>query len=395
MSRGKFSRALKRSICIEYMQSGMSRKEIALKYNLPSTNLLSAWIQSCLSPLEIHEKCASLPRETVEKDEDMAKKVVQESVDQTALIEAQRKQIEKLEKQLKFSQDKVLALNTLIDVIEEQGIKVRKKAGVNVDAVKQIRQMDPGIGYYKLWLMSKRMFLCDWVPGRDAFLQLMRDFQLMQKRPKPRHTTNSNHRFRMYKNLIRGFVPTRPNQLWVSDITYIDLVDDCCYLHLVTDAYSHKIVGWCLSDTLEAEHTLEALRMAISQATADELRGLIHHSDRGVQYCCNAYTDELKKYGIKISMTEDYKPTDNAIAERVNGILKTEVIYHEKRFKTYQDALERISGFIAFYNDTRPHSSIGMKTPSEVHQEQGPQRIMWKTAKELSGAVCPLPQGTP
>ena len=130
MSRLKFSRALKRSICIEYMQSGMSRKEIALKYNLPSTNLLSAWIQSCLSPLEIHEKCASLPRETVEKDEDMAKKVVQESVDQTALIEEQRNQIEKLEKQLKFSQDKVLALNTLIDVIEEQGIKVRKKAGV-------------------------------------------------------------------------------------------------------------------------------------------------------------------------------------------------------------------------------------------------------------------------
>ena len=264
-----------------------------------------------------------------------------------------------------------------------------------VDAVKQIRQMDPGIGYYKLWLMSKRLFLCDWVPGRDAFLQLLRDFQLTQKRPKPRHTTNSNHRYHRYKNLIRGFVPTRPNQLWVSDITYIDLVDDCCYLHLVTDAYSHKIVGWRLSDTLEAEYTLEALRMAISQATADELKGLIHHSDRGVQYCCNAYTDELKKYGIKISMTEDYKPTDNAIAERVNGILKTEVIYREKRFKTYQDALERISCFIGFYNETRPHSSIGMKTPSEAHKEQGPQRIMWKPVRTLSGAVCPLPLGTP
>ena len=123
------------------------------------------------------------------------------------------------------------------------------------------------------------------------------------------------------------------SQLWVSDITYIDLVDDCCYLHLVTDAYSHKIVGWCLSETLEAEYTLGALRMAIGQATADELKGLIHHSDRGVQYCCNAYTDELKKYGVRISMTEDYKPTDNAIAERVNGILKTEVIYRERRFK--------------------------------------------------------------
>ena len=94
-------------------------------------------------------------------------------------------------------------------------------------------------------------------------------------------------------------------------------------------------------------------------------------------------------------MTEDYKPTDNAIAERVNGILKTEVIYREKRFKTYQDALERISGFVAFYNENRPHSSIGMKTPSEAHKEQDPQRIMWKLARTLSGAVCPLPFDTP
>ena len=94
-------------------------------------------------------------------------------------------------------------------------------------------------------------------------------------------------------------------------------------------------------------------------------------------------------------MTEDYKPTDNAIAERVNGILKTEVIYRERRFKTYGDALERISGFILFYNDTRPHYSIGMKTPSEVHTQTGPQKAVWKSAGRLSGAVCPLPQGTP
>ena len=251
------------------------------------------------------------------------------------------------------------------------------RIGRIIDAVRQIREMDPGIGYLKLWLMMKRMFLSDWVPGRDAFLGLLRDFQMMQRRPKPRHTTNSNHRFHKYKNLIRGFVPTRPNCLWVSDITYIDLVDGCCYLHLVTDAYSHKIVGWCLSETLEAEHTLEALRMALSQATADELRGLIHHSDRGVQYCCNAYTDELRKYGVAISMTEDYKPTDNAIAERVNGILKTEVIYREHRFKTIANARERISSFISCYNDRRPHASIGMKAPSQAHRENGPQMRMW------------------
>ena len=132
MSRTKFSRALKRSICIEYMQSGKSRKEIALKYNLPSVNTLASWINSCLSPLEIHEKCASLQPVIVQTESDMAKKedAPMDVAAMSALIEAQRKQIEKLEKQLKYSQDRNLALNTLIDVIEEQGIKVRKKAGV-------------------------------------------------------------------------------------------------------------------------------------------------------------------------------------------------------------------------------------------------------------------------
>ena len=133
MGRTKFSRVLKRSICIEYMQSGKSRKEIALKYNLPSTNLLSSWINSCLSPLEIHEKCASLPRESVQLESEMAKDKQEEPMDlasMSALIEKLKKQNAKLEKDLKYSQDKVLALNTLIDVIEEQGIKVRKKTGV-------------------------------------------------------------------------------------------------------------------------------------------------------------------------------------------------------------------------------------------------------------------------
>jgi transposase InsO family protein len=248
-----------------------------------------------------------------------------------------------------------------------------------VDAVRQIRELDQGIGYYKLWLMMKQLFLADRVPGRDAFLRLLREFHLMQNRPNPRHTTNSNHRFRKYKNLIRGFVPTGPNQLWVSDITYIDLAEGCSYLHLVTDAYSHKIVGWTLSESLESQYTLEALRMAISQASAEELRELIHHSDRGVQYCSTVYTEELKKYQIRISMTEDYKPTDNAIAERVNGIIKTEVIYRERRFKSIEDARERVSCFIRFYNENRPHSSIGMKVPSQAHTEHGLQQRMWKT----------------
>ena len=132
MVKTRFSRSLRRSICIEYMQSGKSRKEIALKYNLPSVGTLSGWIQSCLSPLEIHEKCASLQPVTVQTYSDMAKENEEKPMDvasMSALIEAQRRQIEKLEKQLKYSQDKNLALNTLIDIAEEQGIKIRKKSG--------------------------------------------------------------------------------------------------------------------------------------------------------------------------------------------------------------------------------------------------------------------------
>ena len=253
-----------------------------------------------------------------------------------------------------------------------------------VDAVTEIRSMDPGIGCYKLWLMLSSMFENDWVPGRDALYGILRDLGLLQKRPKPRQTTNSNHRYHKYRNLIKGFIPTAPNQLWVSDITYIDTVEGNCYLHLVTDAYSHKIVGWCLSRTLHAEYTLQALRMAISTAGMQELEGLIHHSDRGVQYCCNEYTEELRKYHINISMTEDYKPTDNAIAERVNGILKTEVIYRERRFKAFDEAFERIAAFITFYNEKRPHYSIGMKVPAQAHLESGAQNKCWKTVNKTS-----------
>lgn len=247
-----------------------------------------------------------------------------------------------------------------------------------IDAVTEIRRMDPGIGYFKLWLMIKQTFTADWVPGRDAFLGILRNFGLTLPRPKPRHTTNSNHRYHKYKNLIRGLYPNCPNRLWVSDITYIDVSTGSCYLHLVTDAYSHKILGWVVAKGLDAQYTVEALQMAMDQATEEELGQLIHHSDRGVQYCSNAYTELLKMHNVRISMTEDYSPTDNAIAERVNGILKTEVIYRERRFKDIEDARNRIASFIEFYNEKRPHSSIGYKVPAQAHCESGEQQRMWK-----------------
>ena len=245
--------------------------------------------------------------------------------------------------------------------------------------MREIREIDPGIGGVKLWLMLCSMFNTGWMPGRDKFMKLLRRHGLMQKPRKSRSTTNSNHRYHKWKNLIKGFVPISANQLWVSDITYIELKEGCCYLHLITDAYSKKIVGWCLSESLAAVFTLKALRMAIEQAGRDNLSGLIHHSDRGIQYCCDLYVNELQKHGIQISMTEDYKPTDNGIAERVNETIKYESIYRqERRFETYKEALEQIRRFVDFYNFRRPHYSIGMQTPNVVHEQTGEQRRMWK-----------------
>ena len=252
-----------------------------------------------------------------------------------------------------------------------------------IEAVREIRMEDPRIGGYKLWLMLISMFGREYVPGRDRFFVILRRKGLMLPKPKPRHTTNSNHRYHKWKNLIKNYMPMEANRLWVADITYIALTDgDVCYLHLITDAYSHKIVGWALADTLKAAVSMQALQMAIDQALAlrgsDDLTGLIHHSDRGVQYCCDAYVAMLKEHGITISMTEDYKPTDNAIAERFNGILKVESVYPQRLLPTFEYARNFIPRFIQFYNYRRPHMSIGYKAPAVAHMEQGEQKKMWK-----------------
>ena len=261
----------------------------------------------------------------------------------------------------------------------EKEVEHEKKV---IEAVKEIRTEDPGIGGYKLWLMLIAMFGRGFVPGRDRFFVILRRRGLMLPKPKPRHTTNSNHRYHKWKNLIKGFVPDAANQLWVADITYIALAGgDVCYLHLITDAYSHKIVGWALAGSLKAAISMEALKMAIGQAVAmsgsESLKGLIHHSDRGVQYCCDAYVALLQAYDISISMTEDYKPTDNAIAESVNGKIKVESVYRQ-RFNSFEHAYRVIERFIHFYNYRRPHMSIGYKVPAVVHLEQGEQKKMWK-----------------
>jgi putative transposase len=257
-----------------------------------------------------------------------------------------------------------------------------------LDAVREIRSEDPGIGSYKLWIMLIVLFGAKFTPGRDSFYALLRRHRLMLPPRKVRSTTNSNHRYHKWKNLVKGMVLTSANRLWVSDITYIPLANgDVCYLHLITDAYSHKIVGWVLSDTLRASGTINALQQAIKQAVemtgSENLAGLIHHSDRGVQYCCDRYVQLLQEYGIAISMTEDYKPTDNAIAERINGIIKVESVYRQHQFNDIGHARNLVGRYIHFYNHRRPHMSLGYKIPAVVHLENGIQKKMWRK-KEYS-----------
>lgn len=212
--------------------------------------------------------------------------------------------------------------------------------------------------------------------GRDAMFDLLATHQLLIRKRKRRVpvTTFSDHWMRKYPSLIVDFIPTAPNQLWVSDITYITLKDDFAYLSLITDAYSRKIVGFYLSETLSADGCIKALQMALKNNP--QLGRLIHHSDRGSQYCCADYVSILDKHFIKISMTQSGDPLENAIAERVNGILKDELL--EKIYINYQEAKQAIAAAISIYNYQRPHSSIDMLTPIEAHLREGELKRRWK-----------------
>jgi transposase InsO family protein len=212
--------------------------------------------------------------------------------------------------------------------------------------------------------------------GRDAMFDLLATHKLLIRKRKRRVpvTTFSDHWMRKYPNLIVDFIPTAPNQLWVSDITYITLKDDFAYLSLITDAYSRKIVGFYLSETLSADGCIKALQMALNNNP--QLGRLIHHSDRGSQYCCADYVSILDKHFVKISMTQSGDPLENAIAERVNGILKDELL--EKIYINYQEAKQAIAAAISIYNYQRPHSSIDMLTPIEAHLREGELKRRWK-----------------
>lgn len=205
--------------------------------------------------------------------------------------------------------------------------------------------------------------------GRDKLFSILKANHMLITSKKQYHiTTNSHHRFRKHKNLIEKVLLTRPEQVWVSDITYIGSRKHPIYLALVTDAYSKKIMGYNVSESLNAQGAIQALKMALKHRKYKQ-EGLIHHSDRGLQYCGYEYQSILIKNKITCSMTEKYDPYQNAIAERVNGILKQEFI-NGIEIENIDVIRLLIKESINIYNNDRPHYSCFMKTPNQMHSQK-------------------------
>lgn len=234
-----------------------------------------------------------------------------------------------------------------------------------VSTVRQEREEQPRLGTRKLYDLYHAVFRRLKI-GRDKLFELLRRKKLLvRRRRRSIGTTIWWHTLRRYANLVRGLKPERPNQLWVSDMTYIPVGRGFAYASIVTDAFSRKIVGYHLAPTLEAKGPLAALRKALREA--DSTKELIHHSDRGVQYCSEEYVAMLQKHGCRISMTGGGNPYENALAERVNGTLKNEYLL-AYGFNSIAQARYALAEAVRLYNERRPHLSLAYEKPAEVHK---------------------------
>lgn len=235
-----------------------------------------------------------------------------------------------------------------------------------VEQVKAERKRHRQMGARKLFVLVGAELLEMGIRiGRDRFFAVLRARGLLiERRRRGARTTNSRHGFRVWPNRIRHIAPSAVNQVWVSDLTYIRTLEGFMYLSLVMDAYSRKIVGYCINDTLEAHGCIQALNMALKTLAPGACP--IHHSDRGTQYCCREYVDLLERRGCPISMTEMNHCYENAKAERLNGILKDEYALGET-FRTKLQAKETAHQAVVLYNQFRPHTRLNYRTPQAVH----------------------------
>lgn len=250
--------------------------------------------------------------------------------------------------------------------LQRDKLKAQAYAPVK-EMVECIRRIMPRLGTRKLYgLMHSELKERGIKMGRDSLFQYLRAHQLLVKPIKNyTKTTFSHHRFRKHPNLLLDLKITRPEQIFVSDITYVKSDEGVHYLSLVTDAFTRKIMGYHLSHDMTAESVAKALKHAVRNRTYK--KSLIHHSDRGSQYCSDVYQKKLKKAKITPSTTDGYDCYQNALAERVNGILKQEFLLY--RCKTFKDLEKLIDQSIETYNNLRPHMSLDMQTPNQMHKK--------------------------
>lgn len=265
--------------------------------------------------------------------------------------------------------------------------------------IREVRAIDPGIGGTKLWYMYKTGICGDSPIGRDRFCRILYEYGLkVRMRIRKPRTTDSSHGLPTYPNLIKDFIPTAANQQWVSDITYIVVMDDeshyhFVYLSLILDAYSEEIVGCSVGPTLDTDYPMAAMRMAMKRIDGQSV-SLIHHSDRGCQYASRVYTDTLRSHGIRISMTESGDPKDNAQAERINNTMKNELL-KDKVFTSMEEVIAAVAVAVDFYNNRRPHMSIGMMKPSEAINLTGERNMKWTSYRQKAiktSNKAPMPE---
>lgn len=245
--------------------------------------------------------------------------------------------------------------------------------------VRLIRAKLPRAGVRKVWVKLMEMGIH---VGRDRLFSIMREAGMLVKPLRSYTITTRTYEWlKKWPNLIKGLTPTAPDMIWVADITYVEVyvngVRRFMYLSLITDTFTHEIVGYCLHPTLDTQGPLRALHRALEGCDPTTLAGLIHHSDRGCQYCSAEYVTELQRHGILVSMTEGGDPYENAVAERVNGILKNEWLYHE-RLTSVEQATARIDEIVDLYNNYRPHMSIGNITPAAAREAGCAPPPLWK-----------------
>jgi len=258
--------------------------------------------------------------------------------------------------------------------------KVGAAQSMILERVRQIRDTHPVIGTKKLYVMIQPFLREHHIKiGRDALFNLLATHQLLIRRRKRRvYTTQSHHWLKKYPNLIEQMELIRPNQLWVADITYYKIPAGYIYINLITDAFSKKIVGYQAADNLEASNNVKSLEMALATLGLEPSAFyLIHHSDRGIQYCSKEYVKLLQTNKITISMTEDGNPLKNSVAERINGIIKNEYLKHYT-IKNKADAVAALSEAVMLYNQERPHWSCNLLTPENIHEEKKEVKRLWK-----------------